>query len=299
MQLEDHVKSAPKPCICPSVDARAIIKRLSLRHDSVFSDKNTVAVHAVVGRVVHVSVTETVECRGTCMETQACYIEDCGGNIKLQLWDKLIGRVVVGQTYKWSNLSTRMFGGKLYVTTTRLSKIELMDPLPGLKKEIDFHIDEGEVKISEGKITSVEVVVSRRCCRCQAWQEEFEVKAKFHRCVRCKRLQILQMYESTVSASLTLSGKAEEELMVPNTVVKRYSEKENLFHLLDEAQDFEEHLMTETLFRISVQNHAVIKMEKVPERRMMEDMQPDAEQNQMEDVQEVSMEGVDVESQQG
>lgn len=76
-------------------------------------------------------------------------------------------------------------------------------------------------------------------------------------------------------------------------------EKENLFHLLDEAQDFEEHLMTETLFRISVQNNVVIKMEKVPERRMMEDMQPDAEQNQMEDVQEVSMEGVDVESQQG
>lgn len=176
-----------------------------------------------MGRVVHVSdVTETVECRGTCMETQACYIEDSGGNIKLQLWDKLIGRVVVGQTYKWSNLSTRMFGGKLYVTTTRHSEIELMDPLPGLKKEIDFHIDEGEVKISEGKITSVEVVVSRRCCRCQAWQEEFEAKAKFHRCVRCKRLQVLQMYESTVSASLTLSGKSEEELMVPNTVVKRY-----------------------------------------------------------------------------
>ncbi len=65
----------------------------------------------------------------------------------------------------------------MYLTTSRKSEIEEVAPLIGLSEKIKFTIDEGgEVNVLEGSITSVEVVISRRCCQCQAWQQDLKEK---------------------------------------------------------------------------------------------------------------------------
>lgn len=167
--------------------------------------------------------TETVEFHGASIESQSCYIEDNTGTIKVQLWESLIGKVAFESTYKITHVSTRVFGGSMYLTTSRKSEIEEVAPLVGLSEKIKFTMDEGEVIVLEGSITSVEVVISRRCCRCQAWQQDFEGKGQFHRCFRCKRLQQVKSFQPTVNASVTFVGKfGERELSLPNTVIKRY-----------------------------------------------------------------------------
>ncbi len=167
--------------------------------------------------------TETVEFHGASIESQSCYIEDNTGTIKVQLWESLIGKVAFESTYKITHVSNRVFAGSMYLTTSRKSEIEEVAPLIGLSEKIQFTIDEGEVNVLEGSITSVEVIISRRCCQCQAWQQDFEGKGQFHRCFRCKRLQLVKSYQPTVNASVTFAGKfGKRELTLPNTVIKRY-----------------------------------------------------------------------------
>lgn len=167
--------------------------------------------------------TETVEFQGASIETQSCYLEDNTGTIKLQLWESLIGKVAFGSTYKITNVSTRVFAGSMYLTTSRQTEIEEVAPLVGLSENIQFTIDEGEVIVLEGSVTSVEVAISRRCLRCQAWQQDVDTRGQFHRCFRCKRLQYVKAYQPTVNASVTFVGDfGDRELTLPNSVIKRY-----------------------------------------------------------------------------
>ncbi|XP_026111621.1 uncharacterized protein LOC113088784 [Carassius auratus] len=181
-------------------------------------------VSAVVGRVVHVSqCTETVEFQGASIEAQSCYLEDTSGTIKIQLWESLIGKLDFGRTYKLTNVSTRVFAGSMYLTTSRRTEIQQVAPLHGLNDVIQFRVDEGQVVVMEGSITSVEVALSHRCSRCNAWQQDFEKRGKFHRCFRCKRLQLVEAFQPTVNASVTFVGEfGEKELTLSNSVIKRY-----------------------------------------------------------------------------
>lgn len=71
-------------------------------------------------------------------------------------------------------------------------------------------------------------------------------------------------------------------------------QRENLPDLLNEAQDFEEHLMTNMVFRMSLQRDVVICMEKVPESSMVQDIHPE-EQMDGSDAELVAVDSVDVE----
>lgn len=66
------------------------------------------------------------------------YIEDSTGKMKVQLCKSLTGKLVLGRTYRISNLSTRQFQGKPNLTTTRYSEIQKSDPLSDLGSEINF-----------------------------------------------------------------------------------------------------------------------------------------------------------------
>ncbi len=68
----------------------------------------------------------------------------------------------------------------------------------------------------------------------------------------------------------------------------------NLSELLNEAQDFEEHLITNMVFRMSLQRDVVICMEKV-EITSVQDRQPDAERMEGSDAELVAVDSVDVE----
>ncbi len=75
-------------------------------------------------------------------------------------------------------------------------------------------------------------------------------------------------------------------------VLYRYVQRGNLSELLNEAQDFEEHLITNMVFRMSLQRDVVICMEKV-EITSVQDRQPDAERMEGSDAELVAVDSVD------
>ncbi len=77
-------------------------------------------------------------------------------------------------------------------------------------------------------------------------------------------------------------------------VLYRYVQRGNLSELLNEAQDFEEHLITNMVFRMSLQRDVVICMEKV-EITSVQDRQPDAERMEGSDAELVAVDSVHVE----
>lgn len=78
-------------------------------------------------------------------------------------------------------------------------------------------------------------------------------------------------------------------------VLHRYVERENLSDLLNDAQDFEEHLMMNIVFKMSLQRDVVICMEKVPERSTVQCMHPDTGQMEGSDAELIAVESGDVE----
>ncbi|KAJ8364911.1 hypothetical protein SKAU_G00137420 [Synaphobranchus kaupii] len=70
-------------------------------------------------------------CKGDKVEVQTCYAEDTTGRIKLQLWGDQIGTFSDGCSYNFTNLSTREFARKLFLTTTRKSTILQMPRYAG------------------------------------------------------------------------------------------------------------------------------------------------------------------------
>lgn len=216
-------------------------------------------------KVMHVSsAPETVDVKGVPVEMQSCYIADHTDRIKVQLWETQVGALVRGQSYDITNVSTREFGGDLYLTTTRSSELKEVAALSGQSLDVLLTIDEGEAKTLTGHVTGAEVSVRRRCVKCSAWQANFEGKGKFHRCERCGLLQRVASFLPTVTAKVSLSGDfGEEDFKVPNSVLKHHLEKEGLLELLADRQNVEEHLFEIGLCTFKMQNSTVIALSKV------------------------------------
>lgn len=129
---------------------------------------------AIEARGIHASSgTESVDYNGVLVETQTCYVEDVTGQMKVQLWENLIGRLIQGHCYRISILSTRSLQSKPYLTTTWYREIQEIDPLSA-----NFFVDEGEVTTVVAKISAVEATISQRGPIGQAWQLQFDCKKK-------------------------------------------------------------------------------------------------------------------------
>lgn len=246
---------------------------------------------AIEARVIHASSgTESIVYNGVLVETQTCYVEDVTGKMKVQLWESLIGRLIQGRCYRISNLSTRSFQSKPYITTTRYSEIQEIDPLSDLGSDANF-VDEGEVTTVVAKISAVEATISRRCPICQAWQLQFDCKKKiFHRFGRCNKLQSVGNFQPTVTMSINLVGHT-EDMTFSNTVIRNYLTKVSALHLLMDHQDLEEHFIENELFKVKMQNSNVIEIDKAVAAGAAEGAPVDAEINDIKIVNAVAAAG--------
>ncbi|RXN29860.1 hypothetical protein ROHU_018210 [Labeo rohita] len=122
----------------------------------------------------------------------------------------------------------------------------------------DFRVEEDVLNTIVGEINAVEVTISRRCRKCQAWQVDFNPKGNFHRCRRCALLQKYQQYECIVKGKVSIAGNfGEEDLNLSNSVLKRYLTDEKLLHLLEDNQDVKELLLSLEKCKIKIQNSIV------------------------------------------
>ncbi|KAL0150806.1 hypothetical protein M9458_053888, partial [Cirrhinus mrigala] len=207
--------------------------------------------------------TEMVDVRGDCIEMQTCYVEDVSGWIKIQLWDTLIGKLVSGKSYCIRNVCTRQYAGCLFLTTSRTTEIEEFANVSLPTRVEDFRVDEDPVTIIIGEINAAEITVSRRCRKCQAWQNDLNAKEQYHRCRRCGLLQKCQNYECITKGKVSIGNSfGEEDVTLSNSVLKRYLTDEKLLHLLSDSQDIEEHLLSMEKCKIKMQNNFVVCLEK-------------------------------------
>lgn len=174
----------------------------------------------ITGRIVHLNVrTKNVEYQGRQLETKTSILEDITGKIKVQLWEDQVGSVSYGETYQFTNLTTREFKGELFLTTTKDTIIEKVQPLLGLGPIPPNTTTEEPVKSIYGIINRAKVLVSRCCGNCKFWQVSFETKKKFHRCEKCNMLQMTAMFKPT--AHVTVFGDfGERNLTINNSVLQ-------------------------------------------------------------------------------
>ncbi|XP_026109895.1 uncharacterized protein LOC113082483 [Carassius auratus] len=226
----------------------------------------------VTGRIVHLRAgTDNVEFQGRQLETQSVIFEDASGKIRLQLWESQVGVVLFGKTYKFSNLSTREFQGELFVTTTRQSTIEEVGPLSGMGAIVPCDVREDPVISLCAEIIRAEVIVSRTCGNCKCSQTDFDSRKKFHRCMKCNMLQKSGMYTASAIANVTVLGDSGElNVCINNSVLHRYLRNGDITHLLQDAQDMEEHLLECGFLKLHIQNNNVVAMVKAPEQTASE-----------------------------
>ncbi|RXN18139.1 ATP-dependent DNA helicase PIF1 [Labeo rohita] len=221
----------------------------------------------LTGQIVHLRAsTEMVEIQGRQVETQSVMLQDASGTIRVQLWETQVGVVSSGKTYKFTQLSTREFQGELVLTMTRETTVEAVSSLPGPGAMPRCDVKEDPVVSVSGEVIRVEVTVSRTCRNCKTAQVDFQPKAKFHRCCKCKMLQKTGMYKPSAIANVTVLGDiGEMNVSANNSVLHRYLVNCGLSHLLQDAQDIEEHFLHCGVLKLHIQNDNVVAIANISE----------------------------------
>lgn len=140
---------------------------------------------------------------------------------------------------------------------------------PGL--DLPFTIDEGEVTTLTANINGAEVSIRCCCVKCYAWQDEFDAKAKYHRCVKCGLLQNIASFQPSVTAKISVAGNfGEDDFKLSNSVLKNHLQEEGLVKLLLDAQNVEEHLLEMGMCSFKIQNNVVTAFSQVKDERKSE-----------------------------
>jgi len=178
-------------------------------------------------------------------EVKTCRIGDMTGIIPLSLWDSLMDQVVTGRTYEFTNLSTRLFNGRITLTTTRNTKIKQQTTtvaLPTTSSNIDDFTTQTNTVTQE--VEGSTISIKKLCPKCHSTQTDFNTKEKFHRCTTCKILRKHESYITKYNETLIVKTDIEEiSLSVTNSVLTKFLKSEADVTFLD-AQDIEEFLLT-------------------------------------------------------
>ncbi|RXN14947.1 hypothetical protein ROHU_028415 [Labeo rohita] len=219
----------------------------------------------LTGRIVHLRAsTEMVEIQGRQVEMQSVMLQDASRTIRVQLWESQVGVVSFGKTYKFTKLSTREFQGELFLTTTRETTVEAVSSLPGLGAMPRCDVKEDPVVSVSGEVIRAEMTVSLTCGNCKTAQVDFQ--PKFHRCCKCKMLQKMGMYKPSAIANVTVLGDiGEMNVSANNSVLHRYLVNYGLSHLLQDAQDIEEHFLDCGVLKLHIQNDNVVAIANISE----------------------------------
>ncbi|RXN22993.1 hypothetical protein ROHU_023110 [Labeo rohita] len=130
-------------------------------------------------------------------------------------------------------------------------------------------VKEDPVVSVSGEVIRAEVTVSQTCGNCKTAQVDFQPKAKFHRCCKCKILQKTGMYKPSAIANVTVLGDiGEMNVSANNSVLHRYLVNCGLSHLLQDAQDIEEHFLDCGVLKLHIQNDNVVAITNISEESL-------------------------------
>ncbi len=137
-----------------------------------------------------------------------------------------MGALETGKSYDITNVSTREFGGDLYLTATRSTGMKEVAALCGPGLNLPFTVDEGDITTVTAQINGAQVSVHRSCVKCYAWQADFDAKVNFHCYMRCGLLQKIGSFQPSVTAKISVLGDfGEDEFKLSNSVLKNHLEQ--------------------------------------------------------------------------
>ncbi|KAG9277693.1 hypothetical protein AMEX_G7723 [Astyanax mexicanus] len=172
-------------------------------------------VNLVEAKVVSVTpTTRTIPIRGTERELQECLISDGTDKITLQLWEHHINAVQMLSSYRFTDLSTRVFKGKVQLTTTLSTAVE---KIPNLRvSDTAISTPEPAVNSVTGSVYALELRAVMKCSICGNKQDKLDHRTVFHRCQSCNMKQKTATFIKLLSGMLRIQTDSEKHtLAVP------------------------------------------------------------------------------------
>ncbi|KAJ8364920.1 hypothetical protein SKAU_G00137510 [Synaphobranchus kaupii] len=179
--------------------------------------------------------TEVVRVQGDKVEVQTCYAEDVTGRIKLQLWGDQIGTFSDGCSYNFTNLSTREFARKLFLTATRKSTILQMPDMQGIPVSETASDDEQDISMVTGHINAADIIFLYSCPRCHTRQPKFDTA----------------MCNGTI---VVMAPDGKRTLTISNYILQRYLDHKGVLQLMPVHKDVEEHFLNSGQFQFKLHN---------------------------------------------
>lgn len=124
-----------------------------------------------------------VKARSVTLKKEAFVLADSTGVIKGVAWEKDVGMVKVGCSYRFCNVTVRSFSGAKYLSLSENSGIEEVEDVgEGVEEETDDPIG---VKIVKGEIVNVEKCDTYESCRtCRA--KVIAINETIGKCSKCE-----------------------------------------------------------------------------------------------------------------
>ncbi len=188
--------------------------------------------------------TTTVTIRENDCELKNCCLADPTGSISLSLWDSQIDQVEEGQSYIFTNLSTRKYNDKTTLTATRTSTFTPLHKKIATRTTDDIQTPLPALHTVTTEITGASINIKKQCPKCHTPQLTLSPKDKFHRCVTCKILRKGSSYITKCNGFLTILEKDKEiSLLISNSLLTKFVNKQKDVNTMD-SQDVEELFMT-------------------------------------------------------
>ncbi|KAJ8364905.1 hypothetical protein SKAU_G00137360 [Synaphobranchus kaupii] len=179
--------------------------------------------------------TEVVRVQGDKVEVQTCYAEDATGRIKLELWGDQIGTFSDGCSYNFTNLSTREFARKLFLTATRKSTILQMPDMQGIPVSETASDDEQDISMVMAHINAADIIFLYSCPRCHTRQPKFDTA----------------MCNGTI---VVMAADGKRTLTISNYILQRYLDHKGVLQLMPVHKDVEEHFLDSGQFQFKLHN---------------------------------------------
>lgn len=167
----------------------------------------------VEGKVVQLDKAEEVSGG---KKQQDMVVADSSGNIRLTIWEEIIGKVKKEQSYRFSKMMVRVFKGKKFLSTSKTgSEVEEIDDIGEVEvyDEKEEEEEEREKSGPGGLIKGVKIVGVERflqyngCLKCSGRVEEDKEDADFGECAKCKMYQCLEDCKHNISVQLALKSQ--------------------------------------------------------------------------------------------
>jgi len=194
-----------------SQDDEAGLKLLPCAEVQTLEEIKGVAEHqqvTIVGKIVSISKAEevVVKATGKQLKKQEFTISDTTAALRGVAWEKQLGKLEEGKSYKILSASVRSFNGAKYLSLGERSKVELKDDIGDVVGEELVYDGSGNVQVIKGEIIGVISYESyASCINCDGKVDQFN--DRLGKCRKCSAMLKMERCNTKKVARIILADK--------------------------------------------------------------------------------------------